>query len=146
METKRTALSSFIAEVIKDLSDNGQRSLSEAGNYSAPMRLKNDPDKNVKAVLKKYKLQNIENDVIGWIGMEMRSPASLKKLYVLNFATNAFDDKGYQTKEDWQVDLADKSTWPGDVPDIPVDQFFIDLSNAIKTDEKRVNKRSSYEF
>jgi len=113
---------------------------------SPPMSLKGDPDMHLKKVLKKYKKDDYFDDVSRWLDSEPGSPGSLKKMWIVNFADNAVDDKGYATKEDWEIDLKDPTTWPGDVPDMPPDQFFLDLFKAIKLDEKRRNKRSSYEF
>ncbi len=109
---------------------------------SPPMRLKGDPDKNVKQVLKKYNQDDLINDVSGWVEMELGSPGALKKQYIL---LSAVDDAGNSTMEDWNIDLKDPTTW-GDVQNMPPDQFFLDLFKAMKADQKRNAKRSSYEF
>ncbi len=105
------------------------------------MRLKHDPDKSVKQVLKKYKLEDIQRDVQGWVDMEPGSPGTLKKQFLL---MHAFDSEGRATMEDWEIDLKDPMTWPEVA--LPPDQFFLDLYKAIKSDQKRNDKRSSYEF
>lgn len=109
---------------------------------SPPMRLKHDPMKSVKQVLKKYKRDDLLDEVSRWLDMEPGSPGSLKKQFIL---MNAIDDQGNSTMEDWEIDLKDPTTW-GEQTDMPPDQFFLDLFKAIRADEKRNAKRSSYEF
>lgn len=119
------------------------------GSYSPPMRLKVDPDKSVKQVLKKYKLDDIMRDVQGWLEREPGSPGALKKHFIESYSNDAIDDQG-NAKEDfyYAIDLKDPSTW-GDFDaefPLPPDDFFLALFKAIKADERRNNKRSSYEF
>lgn len=113
---------------------------------SPPMRLKGDPHKNVKLTCQKHDVSYLFDDgeVEGWLAQEPGSPGALKKAYIMG---HAIDHKGNQTMDDWEIDLKDPTTWPGDAAeDIPPDQFFLDLFKAIKADQKRNDKRSSYEF
>lgn len=111
---------------------------------SPPMRLKHDPDKSLKAVLKKYKLEDIERDVTRWLDSEPGSPGALKKHFI-----SAFNVEGPEqaTISYYDIDLKDPTTWGNeDGYPMPSDQFFLDLFKAIKADQKRNDKRSSYEF
>lgn len=110
---------------------------------SPPMRLKGDPDKNLKQVLKKYKLDDIIQDVTRWLDSEPGSPGSLKKHFIASFAA-----AGDQPVDYYNVDLKDPATWGDLDPSMPMppDDFFLALYKAIKADEKRNAKRSSYEF
>ena len=124
------------------------------GSYSPPMRLKNDPDKSIKQVLKKYKLDDILQDVSRWLDSEPGSPGSLKKHFISSFAGSP-DPTGARMKWEsdvgvdyYDIDLKDPTTWgefSDDMP-LPPDDFFLALYKAIKADEKRNAKRSSYEF
>lgn len=99
------------------------------------MTPKHDPNKNLIAVLKKHKLDDLLSDVGSWLDSEPGSPGALKKHFIATFANVNYYD----------IDLKDPTTW-GDIEDMPPDQFFIDMFKAIKADEKRNAKRSSYEF
>lgn len=120
------------------------------GSYSPPMHLKGDPDKSLKQVLKKYKLDDSFNDVQRWLDSEPGSPGSLKKYWISTYHTSGRKDKeGFDTGVDYyDIDLKDPSTWGDPDPEFPVppDDFFLALFKAIKADERRNNKRSSYEF
>lgn len=113
---------------------------------SSPMSLKGDPDMHLKKVLKKYHRDDAFDDVQSWLDLEPDSPLALKVHWILTFADGTVDDRGNATKKYWDIDPKDPMTWSGDVPDMPPDQFFLDLFKAIKADEKRQAKRSSYEF
>lgn len=118
---------------------------------SPPMSLKGDPDMHLKKVLSKYKLDRLLPEIQGWLDMEPGSPGHLKKLFITTF----FTEFGQPTNQH-NIDLKDPTTW-GEPTDesmidqfgergIPDDQFFLDMYKAIKLDEKRRAKRSSYEF
>lgn len=110
---------------------------------SPPMKLKYDPNKSVKAVLKKYKLDDLLNDVSSWLDVEARTPAALKKRFLVSFAAN-----GDQPVDYYDIDLNDPTSWGDLSTDMPMppDEFFLELSKAVVADEKRAQKRSSYEF
>lgn len=101
------------------------------------MQRKNDPNKSVISVLKKYKLADMLQNVSSWLDSEPGSPGALKKFFISNLTGVDYDN----------ILLKDPVTW-GDVADgdMPEDQFFLELFKAIKTDEKRNASRSSYEF
>ena len=106
------------------------------GSLSPPMHLKGDPNKSLLAALKKHHREDMFDRVSVWLDSEPGSPASFKKAYIQD-----------QTGVDYYViDLKDPTTWGGDVEDLPPDELFIDLSNAMHADIKRNAKRSSYEF
>lgn len=112
--------------------------------FSPPMHLKGDPAKSLKATLKKHKLEDILPEVERWLDSEPGSPGSLKKHFLATFAAK----EGDQPVDYYEVDLKDSTTWGDLDPSMPMpsDQFFLDLFKAIKADEKRNAKRSSYEF
>lgn len=117
---------------------------------SSPMRLKHDPNKSLKQVIKKHNLESEERAIEQWLDFEPTSPGALKKYFITTFNASGVKDKeGYDMGIDPnQVDLKDPMTWGEANPDMPMppDQFFLELYKAIKTDEKRNAKRSSYEF
>jgi hypothetical protein len=102
------------------------------------MSLKGDPDMHLNKVLKKYNLEAWKNDIYRRLDAEPGSPAALKKHFI-----------SILTGEDYYaIDLKDPVTW-GDVPEdvkMPPDQAFLDMYKAIVMDQKRRDKRSSYEF
>ena len=112
--------------------------------FSPPMRLKHDPDKSLKSVLKKYKLDDILQDVTRWLDSEPGSPGSLKKHFLATYAGK----EGDQPVDYYDIDLKDPTTWGDLDPSMPMppDQFVLDLFKAIQADTKRNAKRSSYEF
>lgn len=113
--------------------------------FSPPTKLKTDPHKSVKIILKRYSLDDIFDDVLNWMELDTYLPSSLKKQFISSFFE--FDDNSVNIHFG-DVDLNDPVSWGEENPDLPLppDQFFIFLSKAIKADEKRNAKRSSYEF
>lgn len=120
------------------------------GSMSPPMSLKGDPDMHLKKVLKKHNLEDIESDVQRWLDSEPGSPGSLKKYFITTFHSAGVKDReGFDIGVDYyEIDLKDPTSWGEPDPGMlmPNDQFFLELFNAIKLDEKRRAKRSSYEF
>lgn len=118
--------------------------------YSPTMSLKGDPDMHLKKALKKHKLDEFYDDISRWLDSEPGSPGSLKKHWISTFHGSGVKDKdGFDTGVDYyEIDLKDPTTWGDPDPGIPMppDQAFLDIYKAIKADEKRRNKRSSYEF
>ena len=113
--------------------------------FSPPMKLKTDPNKSVKIILKRYSLDELLPDVIGWLTANSTSPSSLKKLFIESFFE---PDEHSDYVHYGDIDLNDPVSWGEENPELPMppDQFFIWLSKAIQADEKRNAKRSSYEF
>jgi hypothetical protein len=120
------------------------------GSMSPPMYLKGDPDMNLKKVLKKYKLDDILRDVSRWLDSEPGSPGALKKHFIAAYHLSGVKDMdGFDVGVDYyDIDLKDPTTWGEGDPEFPIpsDDFFLALFKAIKADERRYNKRSSYEF
>jgi hypothetical protein len=117
-------------------------------DYSETTSLKGDPDVHLKKALKKHKLDDFFDDVSGWLDGEPGSPGSLKKHWITNFNSIGKNDKyGDPIMVYWDdIDLKDPTTWGDPGVPMPSDQAFIDMYKAIVADEKRRNKRSSYEF
>lgn len=119
------------------------------GSFSNTMRLKHDPNQSMLQVLKKYKLEDILRDVVSWLESEPAGPGSLKKYFISTFRGRENPKGGEPLMVNfYDIDLKDPTTWGDDDPEFPIpsDQFFIDLFKAIKADDKRNSKRSSYEF
>lgn len=114
---------------------------------SPPMSLKGDPDTQLKKVLKKHKLEDVFDEISDAAQNGLADPGGLKKLYIAN---RCMDDKGNSTVSFDMIDLRDPTTWTGmsdeDAKNVPRDDVFLDISQAIKADERRNSKRASYEF
>lgn len=119
------------------------------GSMSPTMSLKGDPDMHLKKALKKHKLDDLFDDVSRWLDSEPGSPGSLKKHFITSYYSTGSDKEGFAIPPEYhEIDLKDPTTWGDPDPGVPMppDQAFLDIYKAIVADEKRRNKRSSYEF
>jgi hypothetical protein len=109
-----------------------------------PLSQNNDPEFHLQRALKKHHKEDMIDQVSNWADTGITSPGGLKKYFIVD---SACDDEGVNTIGFDEIDLKDSTTW-GDAPieNMPSDEFFIDVSNALKADEKRNSKRSSYSF
>lgn len=118
------------------------------------MYLKGDPDMHLKGVIKKFGLEEFENDIINWLDSEPSSPAAWKKYWIMRFYTVGNPDQhgdvdgDYYHPEYHDIDLKDPTTWGERDPHVamPTDDFFVKLHQAAVKDQKRRNKRSSWEY
>lgn len=94
----------------------------------------NEPDYHVMRTLHKHRLEDMRDVVSRWTMLEPRSPGSLKKLFIGEYGEVDTDD----------IDLKDPTTWgpwTQDDPDMPSDEFFVELMKAILADDKRAQQR-----
>lgn len=113
---------------------------------SPPMRLRDDPSASLKKTLKKHGLEDyldFFSDV--WNTREPRGPLAVKRAFIAGNST--FDaknsDENFALSQ--EVDLNDPATW-GDIKVLPSDEFFAEVFKAMVADQKRYDKRGSYEF
>lgn len=118
------------------------------GSFSPTMKLKFDPNQSLIKVLKKHKLDDYLRDIIPWLNSEPGSPGALKKFWISTFHAmpKESDPTLFDSIEYFDVDLKDPTTWGEANDPLPSDDFFLELFKAIKADDRRYAKRSSYEF
>lgn len=115
------------------------------------MSLKHDPHASTIKVLKKHKLDDMLDTVARWGEQEPVGPGTLKKDWICEFNSDVgnIDDFGEKDRVSRQgIDLKDPTTWGESDPEFPMpsDEFFVELFKALRADEKRMSRRSSYEF
>ncbi len=124
-----------------------------SGSMSSTMSLKVEPNLDLKRQLRRYGRSGDFDLICSLWTMEPNSPSSLMRHYVAD-ATGA---------DYYEIDVSDKSTWvprvngrgeaTGDkfdvedvIGDVPGLDYFTSVFKALKVDDKRATKRSSYEF
>jgi hypothetical protein len=118
-----------------------KRVIREVGSMSPAMSLKGDHEMHLKSALRKHGLkgdQDLLDDLMQiWNHSEPRSWMALRKSYI-----NMYSDPSNEDERDEFDALELTAEYEG----VPSPEVFVDAYKAMVRDQKRFDKRSSYEF
>jgi len=118
-----------------------KRVIREVGSMSPSMSLKGDHEMHLKAALRKHGLgddQDLLDDLMQiWNYREPNSWMGLRKAYIDIYSDPSSED---------EFDEFDTAEVTAEHEGVPSPEVFMDAYKAMVCDQKRFDKRSSYEF